>query len=62
MAQLIHCLMLLFIVFVIAEIRNVLVSGDPQHAAPLTIWDEARQPSGTINHDGDTGHSLSYRL
>lgn len=40
MAQIIHCFMLLYIVFIIAEIRNVLVSTDPQLAEPVTIWEE----------------------
>jgi len=45
MAQIIHCCVLLYIVFVVAEIRNVLLYSDPQQAAPLTIWEEVQQPS-----------------
>jgi hypothetical protein len=56
MAQLMHCLTLLFIVFIVAEIRNVLISTDPQQAAPLAIWEEARQPAP----GGDTS-TLVYR-
>lgn len=45
--------MLLYIVFVIAEIRNVLLYSDPQ-PAPITIWEETQQPpvdgSNTIAH------------
>ena len=44
MAQIIHCFMLLFIVLVIAEIRNVLTSSDPL-AQPLIIWDEVQPPA-----------------
>ena len=40
MSQIIHCCVLLYIVFVIAEIRNVLVHSDPSQAAPITIWEE----------------------
>jgi hypothetical protein len=36
---------LLFIIFVIAEIGNVLINSDPRHAKPLTIWEEVHQPS-----------------
>lgn len=46
--------MLLFIVFVIAEIRNVLLYSDPRQPAPITIWEEMQQPpvdsSNTIVH------------
>jgi hypothetical protein len=55
MAQIIHCCILLYIVFVIAEIRNVLVHGDPRQAAPITIWDELPQPSG------EGSYKISYR-
>jgi|GEM_PF-1261875 len=44
MAQIMHCFMLLFIVFVVAEIRNVLINSDPRTAEPITIWDETPQP------------------
>ena len=44
MAQLIHGIMLLFIVFILAEIRNVLVNSDPSPAQPLTIWEEVQRP------------------
>jgi hypothetical protein len=45
MSQIIHCCILLYIVFVIAEIRNVLVHSDPRQAEPITIWEEILQPS-----------------
>ena len=35
--------MLLYIVFVIAEIRNVLLQSDPRQPEPLTIWEEIQQ-------------------
>jgi len=44
MSQIIHCCMLLYIVFVVAEIRNVLLHSDPSQAEPITIWDEMPQP------------------
>lgn len=47
MAQIIHCCMLLYIVFVVAEIRNVLIHSDPRQAEPITIWDEMPQPVDT---------------
>lgn len=56
MSQFIHCCILLYIVFVIAEIRNVLVYSDPQQAAPLTIWEET-QHSLT-----DEGHKNIYKF
>lgn len=40
-----HCCMLLYIVFVVAEIRNVLLEGNPSQAEPITIWNETSQPS-----------------
>jgi len=40
MSQIIHCCILFYIVFVVAEIGNVLLYGDPQQAEPITIWDE----------------------
>lgn len=43
MAQLVHCIVLLFILFILAEIRDVLVNSDPA-APPLTIWEEVRRP------------------
>ncbi len=46
--------MLLYIVFVIAEIRNVLVNGDPLQPQPLTIWDEVQAPPANI--------TLTYNL
>jgi hypothetical protein len=52
MLQIIHCCVLLYIVFVIAEIRNVLVHSDPSLAAPITIWEE-------IHHTPD---SSSYKV
>lgn len=51
MAQIIHCFMLLYIVFIIAEIRNVLISTDPYLAQPVTIWEEVQPPAG------DSGYS-----
>lgn len=47
MSQIIHCFMLLFIVFVIVEIRNVLLYSDPYHPPPVTIWEEIAQPPAT---------------
>lgn len=44
MAQLVHGIMLLFIIFILAEIRNVLVDSDPWPAQPLTIWEEDQKP------------------
>lgn len=46
--------MLLYIVFVMAEIRNVLVSGNPGQPEPITIWDEARPPEAN-------GYPVIYR-
>ena len=40
--------MLVFIVFVLAEIRNVLVSYDPYSESPLTIWEETVSPAQTL--------------
>lgn len=54
MAQIIHCCMLLYIVFVVAEIRNVLIHSDPRQAEPITIWDEIPKPV-------DTGLKITYR-
>ncbi len=56
MTQIIHCFMLLYIVFIIAEIRNVLLYSDPQQAEPITIWEEIQQPPG------DNSYKLTYRL
>lgn len=47
MSQIIHCFMLLFIVFVIVEIRNVLLYSDPYQPPPITIWEELPQPPVT---------------
>ena len=44
MSQFFHCCMLLYIVFVIAEIRNVLLYSDPRQPVPITIWEETQQP------------------
>ncbi len=44
MSQIIHCCMLLFIVLVLAEIRNVLLTSDPRHPERITIWDEEQPP------------------
>jgi hypothetical protein len=38
-----HCCMLFYIVFVVAEIRNVLIESNPSQA-PITIWNETLQP------------------
>jgi hypothetical protein len=50
MAQIIHCFMLLYIVFIIAEIRNVLVSTDPHPVEPVTIWEEVQPSAGIPNY------------
>lgn len=55
MSQIIHCCMLLYIVFVVAEIRNVLVNSDPRQAEPITIWDE--KPQATVTD----GFKITYR-
>lgn len=47
--------MLLYIVFVVAEIRNVLIHSDPRQAEPITIWDDIPQPANT------DGFRLTYR-
>ena len=39
-----HCCMLFYIVFVVAEIRNVLIESNPSQAEPITIWNETLQP------------------
>jgi hypothetical protein len=44
MSQIIHCCILLYLVFVIAEISSVLVHSDPQQAEPITIWEEILRP------------------
>jgi hypothetical protein len=36
--------MLFYIVFVVAEIRNVLIESNPGQAEPITIWNETLQP------------------
>jgi hypothetical protein len=36
--------MLFYILFVVAEIRNVLLESDPSQAEPITIWNETLQP------------------
>ncbi len=43
MAQLFHCIVFLFILFFLAEIRDVLVNSDPV-PQPLTIWEEVWRP------------------
>jgi hypothetical protein len=40
MTQIIHYFVLLFIVFVCAEIRNVLFYESPYQAKPVSIWSE----------------------
>ena len=57
MSQIIHCFMLLFIVFVVAEIRNVLLYSDPHHP-PVTIWEEVQQPPETTAVQGHTGYKV----
>jgi hypothetical protein len=41
MSQLMHCLMLLFIVFILAEIRTVLLYDAPYGDGPIAIWNES---------------------
>ncbi|MGB3211356.1 MAG: hypothetical protein WBB19_11675 [Desulforhopalus sp.] len=53
--QLIHCCVLLYIIFVIAEIRNVLLFNDPRQPSPITIWEEVQQPADS------NGYSLFYK-
>lgn len=48
MAQIIHCCMLVYIVFIIAEIRNVLLGTDLPPAQPVAIWEEVRPPAGAL--------------
>jgi hypothetical protein len=48
--------MLLYIVFVMAEIRNVLINGTPNNPEPLTIWEEVQPPTA------DKDVTLTYRL
>ena len=55
MSQLFHCFMLLYIVIVMAEIRNVLINGTPSNPEPITIWDE-------IQPQADKDLTLTYRL
>lgn len=45
MNQIIHYFALLFIVFVCAEIRNVLVYERPYSGEPIAIWDESTPAS-----------------
>jgi len=40
MTQFIHYFALLFIVFVCAEIRNVLIYENPYDSEPISIWSE----------------------
>ena len=55
MSQIIHCFVLLYIVFIIAETRNILMNTDPRTAPPVTIWEEVQPPVG------DLGYTLVYR-
>lgn len=48
--------MLLYIVFVMAEIRNVLVNGTPNNPEPITIWEEFQPQSA------DKELNLTYHL
>lgn len=41
MNQFIHYFALLFIVFVCAEIRNVLIHESPYDSEPISIWSES---------------------
>jgi len=43
MTQIIHCFVLIFIVFVCAEIRNVLLYDAPYQNKPVSIWNETAQ-------------------
>ncbi len=43
MTQFIHYFAILFIVFVCAEIRNVLVYETPHESEPISIWSEASE-------------------
>lgn len=56
MSQFFHCFMLLYIVFVMAEIRNVLINGTPNNPEPITIWEEV-QP-----RTADKDITLTYHL
>ena len=56
MLQIIHCCVLLYIVFVIAEIRNVLVHSDPSQATPITIWEEVHRTPDS------SSYKFTYKL
>jgi hypothetical protein len=43
MTQIIHYFVLLFIVFVCAEISNVLLYENPYQTKPINIWNEMAQ-------------------
>ncbi len=47
MSQILHCFALLFIVFVLAEIRNVLLFENPFQSDTITIWEEVQVPKTT---------------
>jgi hypothetical protein len=49
MSRIIHYLMLLFIVFILAEIRTVLLHDIPYEKEPIKIWNES-----TNTPDADT--------
>lgn len=50
MSQIVHYFALLFIVFVLAEIRNVLVFQDPFQSKNISIWEEVQEPDTTGDH------------
>ncbi|MCP3888432.1 MAG: hypothetical protein GY702_06105 [Desulfobulbaceae bacterium] len=56
MSQAIHYIMLLLLVFIIAEIRNVLVYSNPYQAEQVSIWNEAG------NIEDSNSHKLVKRL
>ena len=41
MSQVIHYFVLIFIVFICAEIRNVLFYDTPFQSSPVSIWNES---------------------
>ena len=41
MNQFIHYFALLFIIFICAEIRNVLINETPYDSEPISIWSES---------------------
>jgi hypothetical protein len=49
MSKIIHSIMFLFIVFILAEIRTVLLHDIPYGDGPITIWTESADASGADN-------------